>query len=207
MPPPQAPWYQDPRDHGQSARALRSTAPRTSANLRAAIRAVRASDPELKLVLVTLPDIRNLPESAGPIREGRIPGPVADAYTEAIRGYNAEMRSLAASDPRTALLDLDLAMRLASRSGRGYVVVAGRKVDRLRPGNGLDHLFLADRRHTGTLGQGLVAQMLIETIDAKFAAGIEPLGGPELLGFAVSPPAVSPAETAGELVVRGVAAP
>src|SRR4051812_15397706 len=42
--------------------------PRALGNHRAAVETILAADPRVKLVLVTLPDIRHLPEFAGPIR-------------------------------------------------------------------------------------------------------------------------------------------
>src|SRR3954470_2392842 len=50
-------------------------------NHRLAVRTILDASPRVKLVLVTLPDIRNLPEFAGPLREGRLPAAVADAFT------------------------------------------------------------------------------------------------------------------------------
>ena len=73
-----------------------------------------------------------------------------------------------------ALVDLDLATRAANLMSTEYTLVDGRKLDRMHPGNTLDRFFLADVRHPGTLGQGLMARMFIETVNAKFAAGIAP---------------------------------
>jgi hypothetical protein len=38
-------------------------------------------------------------------------------------------------------------------------------LDRHRPANDLDGFFLADCRHPGTLGQGLIACMFIEVVN------------------------------------------
>ena len=66
-----------------------ATLPRALANHRLAVRTILDASPRVKLVLVTLPDIRNLPEFAGPIRAGPTPSAVADAFTAAIRRFNA----------------------------------------------------------------------------------------------------------------------
>jgi phospholipase/lecithinase/hemolysin len=171
------------------AAALRATLPRALANYRVAVRTVLGASPDAKLVLATLPDIRDLPEFAGPIREGRIPPALADDYTAAIREYNAQIRSLSASEPRAALIDLDLTARVANLLSRDYVTVGGRRVDRRRPANDPAHFFLADVRHPGTLGQGLMAGMFVEVVNARFGAGIEPITGQELLAVAASVPA------------------
>src|SRR5262249_40417347 len=84
--------------------ALGRGVPRAVDNRRAAVRTIRAASPRVKLVLVTLPDVRHLPEFAGPLRAGRLPSAVADRFTSAIQRYNAQIRSAAASDPRFALI-------------------------------------------------------------------------------------------------------
>jgi hypothetical protein len=61
----------------------------------------------VKLVLVTLPDIRHMREFDGPLRAGRLSAALADAFTVAIGRYNAPIHSFEASEPRIARLDLD----------------------------------------------------------------------------------------------------
>jgi hypothetical protein len=99
---------------------------------------------------------------------------------------------MAASDPRIALADLDLVTRAANLISTNYALIGGRRLDRLRPANDLDHFFLADVRHPGTLGQGLLAQVFVHVLNAEFGAGIEPVGDAEVLSFARSLPAPSP---------------
>ena len=141
--------------------ALREALPRALANYRLAVRTIRAADPDVRLVLATVPDIRLLPEFAGPLREGRLPVRLADACTAAMGRYNAQIRAMAAGDRRVALIDLALVARLADLVSRDYAVVAGRRLDRSRPGNSPDRFFLADRRHPGTLAQAELARLFI----------------------------------------------
>lgn len=164
--------------------ALARALPVALKNHRTAIETLRAADPGVGLVLVTLPDIRNLPEFADPLREGRLSPEVADASTAAIRRFNAQVRSMAAGDPRAALIDLDVVTRMSDLLSREYVPVAGRKLDRRHAGNDLDHFFLADVRHAGTLGQGLMARLFIAALNAKFGAGIAPIEDREILDLA-----------------------
>jgi len=172
------------------ARALRSVLPRAMANYRVIVRTVLDASPDVKLVLATLPDVRNLPEFAVPLREGWLPRSLADAYTEGMSAYNAQVRAIASAEPRAALLDLDLATRLWERFGPDRAVVARRALDRIHPANDLDHFFLADVRHPGTLGQGMLARMFVATVNARFDAGITPITDRELVDVAVA--ALSP---------------
>ncbi|MFO0950011.1 MAG: GDSL-type esterase/lipase family protein [Isosphaeraceae bacterium] len=80
---------------GHPVETLNRILPGALANFREAVSTLRAADPRVKLVLLTVPDIRHLPEFAGPIREGRIVPDVADAFTAAINTYNAEIRATA----------------------------------------------------------------------------------------------------------------
>jgi phospholipase/lecithinase/hemolysin len=171
-------------------RAVGDTLSGALSNHRLAVRTILDASPRVRLVLVTLPDIRNLPEFASPLREGRLPFAVADAFTAAIRKFNARIRSLAANDPRVALIVLDFATRAANALSTEYTLVGGRKLDRRHPGNAPDCFFLADVRHPGTLGQSLMARMFIETVNAKFNAGIPALDSQEVFKLArsVAPP-------------------
>jgi phospholipase/lecithinase/hemolysin len=177
------------------AAALDDVPPRALANYRATVRTILDASPGVKIVLATLPDIRNLPEFVGPIREGRLPQSLADAYTHAIGRYNVQIRSYVATGPRLAILDLDLAERAASLVSPDYVYVAGRRLDRHHPGNDLDHFFLADVRHPGTLGQSLMARMFVDMVNARFGDGITPLGAREVLDFTTSLGATLPPES------------
>ena len=167
--------------------ALREALPRALANYRLAVGTIRAADPDVRLVLATVPDIRLLPEFAGPLREGRLPVRLADACTAALGRYNAQIRAMAAGDRRVALIDLALVARLADLVSRDYAVVAGRRLDRSRPGNSPDRFFLADRRHPGTLAQAELARMFILAVNARFGAGIEPLRDAEILRLVDDP--------------------
>jgi phospholipase/lecithinase/hemolysin len=179
--------------------AVAATLPRALANHRRAVEALLAAGPEVRLVLATLPDVRYLPEFAGPIAEGLLPRRAADACTAAMGRYNAQIRAMAASDPRIALADLDFATRAANLVSTRYALAGGRWLDRLSPANDLDHFFLADVRHPGTLGQGLVAQVFIHVLNAEFGAGIEPLGDAEIQAFAHSLEAPAPRDPVTQL--------
>jgi phospholipase/lecithinase/hemolysin len=165
---------------------------RAAANFRKAVRTVLDASRAVRLVVATLPDVRDLPEFNGPVRDGRLPDTLADACTASIRRYNCEIRAVAASDPRVALLDLDLIARIVNLMSRESVTVGGRLLDRRRPSNDPGHFFLADARHPGTLGQGLMARMFVEAVNARFGAGIPPLTDREVAGLtdtlAANPP-------------------
>jgi lysophospholipase L1-like esterase len=179
------------------SRSLTATLPRALANFRVVVRTVLEARRDVRVVLTTLPDIRELPEFAGPIRAGRIARTLADSYTAAIRTYNAQIRGLAAADPRVALVDLDLYTRGANLLSADHVFFGGRRLDRRSPANDLDHFFLADVRHAGTLGQGLMAQLFVEAVNARFgAAGIEPLRERDVVALAASLPGAGPRDPA-----------
>jgi len=175
--------------------ALEEVLPQAMWNYRTAVETIRFADPRVRLVLATIPDIRNLPEFAAPLRDGRLPHAVADAFTAAIAQYNGQIRAIAGNDPQIALLDLDLAVKLGNLVSRDHVYLPGHKLDRLHPSNAIDHFFLADVRHPGTVGQGLLAQMFVATLNANFNAGIAPLHDYEIRRIAA---AVAAAPTQGD---------
>jgi hypothetical protein len=151
------------------------------ANLDLAVRSILEASPTVQVLIATLPDIFDLPEFAASIRSGRLSSGVAAPYCDAISRYNRHIRLLPLADRRIALLDLALAAKLAPRPDGGHVVVAGRRLDRTHPANDLDHVFLADSRHLGTLAQGVLANCVISALNARFDARIKPLTLVEIL--------------------------
>lgn len=168
--------------------AMRAALPRALANFRLAVRTIRAADPDVRLVLATVPNILLLPEFDGPLREGRLPARLVDACTAALERYNAQIREIAMDDRRVALLDWAQVARLADLVSHDYVFVAGRRLDRSHPGDSPDRFFLADRRHLGTLAQAELAGTFILSVNARFGAGLEPLRDVEILGLVDDPP-------------------
>jgi len=167
--------------------ALAVMLPRALANYRLAVETVRSASPTVRLVLATVPEVRGLPEFAGLVREGRIPRSRLAAFGAGQRRFNAQVRALATGDPRMALIDLDLTNRAADLASLDWVLISGRRLDRVHPANDLDHFFLADVRHPGTLGQGMLARLFVDTLNVRFKAGIRPLSGPEVLAIAGGP--------------------
>ena len=129
--------------------ALRAALPRALANYQLVVRTIRAANPDVRLVLATVPDIRLLPEFDKPLRECRLPVRLADACTAAMQRYNAQIRAMSMGDRRIALLDLALVARIANLVSRDYAIVAGKRLDRSHPGNSPDRFFLADGRTPG----------------------------------------------------------
>jgi phospholipase/lecithinase/hemolysin len=166
------------------AAALAAALPLALKNYRTAVDTILAASPDVKLVVATLPDIRDLPEFAGPLEDGLISRELAGAFTAALWRYNTQIRVLAASEPRAALLDLDLTTRAAKLVSREFVCIGGRRVDLRHTSNDLGCFFLADVRHPGTLGQGILARMFVQSVNAKFGTGIEPLNDHEVVKLA-----------------------
>ncbi|WP_406700813.1 SGNH/GDSL hydrolase family protein [Singulisphaera sp. Ch08] len=168
------------------ATALDDVLPRAMANYRVALETILNASPQVKVVAVTVPDIRDLPMIRGAVRDRSLPPALLDRYSAALQTYNTQIRSLALIQPRVAVADFDLAAKIANRFSRDHTLIGGRRLDRIESGNDLDHLFLADQRHFGTLGQGLMAQMVVNAIDTKFAATIAPLSDRDIASFAAS---------------------
>jgi phospholipase/lecithinase/hemolysin len=164
--------------------AFQQVGPRAAANLERAVATILQAHPDVKVVIVTVPDIRELPEFRIPLSTGRLPRASADAATAAIQRYNASIWALAAHQPRVAVLDFALFTRGSELIGPEAVLVAGHPIVRCSPGDAPDHLFLGDVRHLGTVGQGLLAELVVATINARFDAGVPPLSEHEILQFA-----------------------
>jgi hypothetical protein len=164
--------------------ALQQAGPRAEANFERAFQTILAAHPDVKLVVATVPDIRHLPEFRAALRAGQLSSACVDAATATMAHYNGRIRALAFANPRVALLDVDMVTRLRDKLNPETVSVAGRPIERWVPSNDPTHLFLADARHIGTVGQVLFAQLIVTAIDAKFHAEVAPLSEREILEIA-----------------------
>jgi phospholipase/lecithinase/hemolysin len=165
--------------------AMRDLAPRASANLRLAVGTLLAARSDLKLVLATVPDIRHLPEFRTALAHGKINRELLNDCTAAIQYYNGEIRNMVAKQPEQfALLDLYVTTEAANFLSRDRVLIAGRAIDRTTPSDEPSHFFLADVRHAGTVGHGMLASMFIDLLNTHYGAGIRRLEEPEILRLA-----------------------
>lgn len=155
-------------------------------NVRVAVQTLLSASPGIKLLVATVPDIRDLPEFRQALRAGKLDPSLADLATSEMNVFNAEIRRMALSSGRLVVFDLARITHLAQMLSPQYVSFAGKMVERDQPGNSLDRLFLADVRHLGTLGQGLLAKLLVNVLNARCEAGIRPLDEREILAYAES---------------------
>jgi lysophospholipase L1-like esterase len=174
-------------------RAAATALPHAVRNVRTAMATIRDAHPEVKVVLATVPDISELPEFAEPLQAGTLSRSHWRAVDAAICQFNQALRDMAEATPNVAVVDLYWSTRVARMLSPQHVLVGGVRVRRTGTGNDIDHMFLADRRHIGTVAQGLIARMFMETLNRRFDAGLEPLSDQEILRIASQSRHVNPA--------------
>ncbi len=175
------------------SQAMKGLGRRAAENVETAVRTLLTASPDVKVLLVTVPDIRDLPEFRTPLRDGKLDRSVAEAAAAEIDILNASIRRMARNQPRVAILDMARITRVMGYVAPDVVPVGNHKFHLRKPGNAIDHLFLGDVRHLGTIGQGMFAKMVVDALNTKFRAGISPLSDREIVGFAerMSPPVAS----------------
>lgn len=173
--------------------ALHSADPRSAlsglnrkafANVRLAADTILAASPDVKLLVATVPDIRDLPEFRDPLRAGTLDTQAATLAAGEVEAFNAQVRAMAAPGNRVAIFDFAKLTRISVVLQPQYMTVGGRKVERERPGNSPDRLFLGDVRHLGTMGQGMLAKLMTDALNRKCGAGLKPLDEREIVAFA-----------------------
>lgn len=172
--------------------ALPAAARRAARNLEVAVGTILAASPEVKLLLATVPDVLDLPEFAEPLASGSLPTSWGVAASKAIQRYNAAIRAMSGREGRVAVADLYLSTQLARFLSPSHVVVGGRRIARDACGSSIEHAFLADRRHVGTVIQGLLARVLVVSMNRAFGTGIRPPSDREILDFATRIAAEAP---------------
>jgi lysophospholipase L1-like esterase len=196
--------------------ALRSPDPQTQlaraadqaiSNLRIILDTLRAADPDLPILVATVPDVLELPEFAAPLRDGRLPRAQAVAATAALLRLNENVRALPRRDPHIVVVDLFLSQQVARLMAPAELKLAGRRVSREVAGDDYDCLFLADGRHAGTVAQGLIARLFLATVNSRLDAGVRPLTDGEIIEFATRVPPPAPTLAGGTALLRSSPAP
>ena len=166
--------------------ALSGLGDRVANNVKIATDAILAASPNAKVLAATVPDVRGLPEFRDALQKGKLSPALAALAVSEVEIFNDTVRKLAKPGSRVAIFDFANVSRISLALFPKAVVVAGRKVDRELSGNSADRLFLADRRHLGTMGQGMLAKILVDVLNKKCGAAIKPLEEREIVELADS---------------------
>ncbi len=158
--------------------------PNAVANFTTALNTVLAADPNVRVVVATTYDEAVLPYVRKRREAGQLTQALIDQVSQGIRDYNARITAIANANSRVAVTDLfglfEDIMAPAQYSFGGLLL------DRMNSGARPDQ-FYVDDLHPGTIGQGLIANAFLDTIDARFGAGVPRLSDAEILGVAGVP--------------------
>ena len=168
--------------------ALLATVPTAVANIHAAAATVLApevlaSNPDLHLILTTIPNPSYLPEVRAAMQATPQIQPFVAAVDQAVEALNHQIRAIATSlGSRAAVADFDGLIDgvfAARRFKVGHVTINVHAIN--NPTNDPTHLVLADRIHPGTIGQGLLANLYVKTANRAFGTRLKKLSTRDLL--------------------------
>jgi hypothetical protein len=159
-------------------------AARACANVDEAVRVLLAASPVLKIVLVTVPELSELPEIAGLCREGQIAGSRLEASRRGLARFNAHLLAWPRREARVSAADFAGMSRLGAIVAPEAIPVGPVRVRRNATGLGREAAFLPDGRHAGTLLQGVLAQVILQSIDRQLQPPLPPLAGTEIVAVA-----------------------
>lgn len=155
------------------------------ANFDTTVRTLLAASPKVRLAAGTIFDLRQEPSIERQVAPFGAQGKaVLDATAAEIAVYNDHIRAIAAGNDRIALVDLAAQTSSPSQFPDGKLHIGGTTIDLTTTGDDYHHFLLADGVHPGTVAQGLIANVIIDSVDAKFNAGIPPLTAQEILNLA-----------------------
>jgi hypothetical protein len=167
----------------QALTTLTQVEAQAEANIRTAVGTLLAANPNVRLVLVTVPDVAELPI----VRAG-IANPIdlaaVNATSQAIQQLNASIVADAAVSPRIALVDLAGQSALLAQVPGGLAPFGGTVIDTVNPGDDFHHFFLADGTHVGTVAQGIIADDFLAAIDSHFGARVPLLTPTQIVAIA-----------------------
>ncbi len=151
-------------------------------NLDTAVATLLAASPKVKLVVTTVPALAELPVVQAAATTPQAQALVA-AADDALDVYNANIREIAATQPRVAVADLALESSALATAGPS-TSFGGTTISLTTASNDYHSFFLADGLHVGTVGQGIIANTIVAAIDAKFGAGVNVFTPGGIVGLA-----------------------
>ena len=162
---------------------LLKTEVQAGANVATAVSTLLAANPNVRLVVFTLPDV-----TLSPLARLGANTPQAKlllaATSQAIQAFNTSISALASANDQVAVADLASATAQAASSPTGTISFGGQTINLLTPGNDYHDFFLADGIHPGTVAQGTIADLFALAIDTKFGAQLFPPTPQEIVRLA-----------------------
>lgn len=158
---------------------LKPIATKAARNVDTALDTILDASPDVRIILITVPDVQFLPEFLEPIRAGRVSPARVNAYSRAIRRFNNLIRAASARDERVVIADLHQwgeFLKLLK-----HISMFGVEVDLEHPD---ESLMLDDGRHLGTVAQALLANLVIDVANAEFDYGLRDFTKEEMLDLA-----------------------
>jgi len=141
-----------------------------------------AANPHIDLVLTTIPKLSHLPEVRRALLAVPQIQPFVDAVDGAVQIVNQHIFGIAAASDRIGVADFS---GLVDEWFAGPELRVGKVVinrDELEnPTNEPRGLVLADGIHPGTIGQGLLANLIVQTANDKFATHVHTLSSRDML--------------------------
>jgi lysophospholipase L1-like esterase len=175
--------------------------PDAVSNFKTASNTVLAANPNVRVVVGTTYDEAVLPYVRKRLAGGQLSQSLIDQVSAGIQDYNTQITAIAKADQRVAVTDLFGLLNDVMAPDR--FSVGGLSMDRITSGAQPDHLYVDDF-HPGTIGQGLIANAFIDSIDTQFGADALRLSDAEILRVAGVVP--EPGAAAALLLATGAAA-
>lgn len=166
--------------------AIVATTAQLDQNFVTAVRTLLAANPNVRLVVSTLPAISNVPLAHLAAQTSPQAKALLDAVDQAVASYNQIVKGVAASSDRVALVDLDAVTRQAAASPTGTIEFGGTTINLLIPSDDYHSFFLGDLIHVGTVAQGIIADEFALAIDQKFGAQLFPPAPVEVVHYAAA---------------------
>ena len=154
-------------------------------NLDLTVSTLLAANPAGKVIVATIPDVRAIPivaQNAGIPAVAAASAAIYDAETV----YNTEVRSLAQAQPgRVAVADIASEQAAILGASAQTTRFGGITLRLAASGANFHDFTVGDQIHPGTIGQGLIANAVIDAADS-LGATIKPLTPADIVRYARS---------------------
>ena len=166
--------------------AIIQTTAQLEVNFLTAVKTLLAANPNVKLVVSTLPPISDVPLARLAAQSNPLAQALLAGVDQGVASYNNLIKATAGGSSRIALVDLDAVTKQTAASPTGTIEFGGQTINLLTPSDDYHSFFLADQIHIGTVAQGIVADQFALAVNQKFGARLVPPSPVEIVHYAAA---------------------
>jgi lysophospholipase L1-like esterase len=168
----------------QAQAALNEMGQTLGRNIQTAVTQLLAANAQSKVAVMTIPKLALAPITKSFIAANPSAAALIAGADQVIDAVNQQIRAFASNNPRVAVVDIDGLETTLKNSGT-TTKFGNTTVTLTTASDDYHSFFLADGLHVGSIGQGQIANTVVQAINQKFGTKIKPFATSTIVNNAI----------------------